>query len=570
MSQFTALHPDHALDDVVAEGPDGSRTVWQLLRDSEALAARLPSSSPGSLIALICADRYHFAAGLLAIWRAGHCAALPPNGQDETIALLTRQPHVVQLLHDTDAKWGLDVRTALGSQDWPDPQPPAAFSAATPLVTVFTSGSTGPASAHVKTAGQLLGEVASHHRAKRLQPHDLVLATVPPHHLYGLLFSVLLPLRSRAAFHRSTPLHAEAIAELARQFPRVVLVSVPAHLAPLATLAAGELATVKHVITSTAPLPESVAQALHARGIAVTAIFGSSETGGIAASEPAEGPAWRPLPGVRIAVEAPDATGAGRLLVDSPFLPPNCLGPMATQDRVRMTGPAEFVHLGRLDDVVKVGGTRVALHEIEQRLLSLPGVSDAVARAVATSGLRGQAIEVAVVAPGWQPQQLREALAKWLVPSVLPRRYAIVEKLPRDANGKLPRAAFDALFAPPTVEVEQQVWLQQKPAPDAQQWRFDVRIPAGLPAFRGHFPGYPVLPGVAQLALIVLPAQREVRPEWPSFHRLTRLKFRRVIAPGDMLELQLAVDDLKMTADFALIRESETCAAGRFHFSWEL
>ena len=37
---------------------------------------------------------------------------------------------------------------------------------------------------------------------------DVVLATVPPYHLYGLLFGVLAPLAAGAAFARETPLHA--------------------------------------------------------------------------------------------------------------------------------------------------------------------------------------------------------------------------------------------------------------------------------------------------------------------------------------------------------------------------
>ena len=51
-----------------------------------------------------------------------------------------------------------------------------------------------------------------------------------------------------------------------------------------------------------------------------------------------------------------------------------------------------------------------------------------------------------VVAPGMEAPQLLAALREHLDPVFLPRPLLMVEALPRNSAGKLPRAALQALF----------------------------------------------------------------------------------------------------------------------------
>jgi 3-hydroxyacyl-[acyl-carrier-protein] dehydratase len=62
-------------------------------------------------------------------------------------------------------------------------------------------------------------------------------------------------------------------------------------------------------------------------------------------------------------------------------------------------------------------------------------------------------------------------------------------------------------------------------------------IPADHPAFAGHFPGMPVLPGAALLdeVLHVLEEDLELDPlEW----QITTAKFLEPVRPGDVLVMQ--------------------------------
>src|SRR5262249_32838806 len=152
-----------------------------------------------------------------------------------------------------------------------------------------------------------------------LGPGTRVLATVPPHHLYGLLFGVMVPFMDGGALVRTTPLHATTIAAQASNHRVNVLVSVPAHLHAIAALAGGAGPPLARIFSSGAPLDGATAAGVAAAaGTPVTEVLGSSETGGIAwrqsGGEDRDESGWQPFPGVSV---EPDAGGTMRLR--SPF-----------------------------------------------------------------------------------------------------------------------------------------------------------------------------------------------------------------------------------------------------------
>ncbi len=524
------LFPPHAPEDRVAVAGASDRTAADLMRDAAAIAAALPPAHPPGEILIICHDRYHFAAALLAVWLVGHAVALPPNGQPETVRALSSQPNVRMLLHDTEEGDGLDLRTLLGRADGPrvEPRP---IEPERHIATLYTSGSTGTHKPCHKTAAQLLGEAAMQVKAFGLGPTTRVLATVPGHHIYGLLWSVLVPLTAGGSFVRETPFHAETVAARLAATGANLLASVPAHLRGLEVLSA--LPKLERIVSSGAPLPTETARMIRGRfGMAITEIFGSSETGGIAWRDEPER-SWEPLPGVAVSADP-----EGRLLLDSPFAPPGALRPLPCDDRIEMLDEGRFRLLGRLDGVIKIGGKRIALAEIERRLLACEGVKDAAAMAVQVESARGAEIWAAVVAPGRTVGQLKSELRQWLDPVTLPRRIKLVEELPREENGKLTRGKLQALLEEPVTELQPHAEKQVEKE-GAEVWDLEYRIPENLLYFRGHFDGHPILPGVVQLNTLVLTQISRLWPDLGQPRRIMRLKFKKVIEPGTLICLRL-------------------------------
>jgi acyl-coenzyme A synthetase/AMP-(fatty) acid ligase len=450
----------HQADAIVALGDEAPRTAGMLARDVLAVAARLPPASPGSEVLIVCGDRYRVAVAVLAAWQAGHAAALPPNAASETVRALRRRPAVVALLHDTDADDADDLRPWLVASDPAiDPAQLRPIASDRVIAIVYTSGSSGAHQACPKTARQLLGEALTLAERFAVGPAQRVLSTVPPHHLYGLLFGVLVPLCAGASFIRETPLHTETVAAVARRLAADMLVSAPVHLRSLTLLSPGELPPLARVFSSGAALPPETARLLGTRlGLWVTEIYGASETGGIAwrrhaPGKPAGDLPWEPLPGISVAADE-----GGGLLLSSPFLPPDAATPLACADQIDLAADGRFRLLGRRDDVLKIGGKRVALAELEQRALALPEVADVAVAMLTVGEPRGHEIVAAIVPtdPRHDPAALiahvRHGLLQWFDPVVVPRRIRVVPTLPREASGKLTRANLLRLFERPVAK----------------------------------------------------------------------------------------------------------------------
>lgn len=536
----------HGPDDLVGFGIDGARDAAQLAAHVRAIADRLPDGVAGDRVVLACADRYHFSAGLLACWLRGYVAELPANGQPATLQALEAGSATLAVLHDRPGPHGIDV-SAL--------EVPTAR-AALPItlaqgyddlaVIAYTSGSTGAPTPHAKTFGQLVREPEAHVAAFGLAGRRVV-AAVPPYHIYGLLFGVLVPLVGGGSMSRGSPLlPAELLTEIARHRAEV-LVAVPPHLSALAAHDAPAWPRLVRVFSSAAPLPAETSRALSGRGLTVTEVLGSTETGGIATRTAAD-QGWTPLPGVRCMVDE-----EGGLCVDAPWLPPDASRPVRTADRVAFEGE-RFRHLGRSDAVVKVGGRRIDLGELETRLAGVDGVREARVLARESHGMRGVEL-VAVVAaePHVDAASLRAALAQHVDPVAVPRRYRIVEALPRSSTGKVTRAALLALFD-----------TKQFPREEcAGQVQFAV--PHDSAYFRGHFDGQPILPGVVQLSQLALREARRRYPELGPLVRLTRVKFKRLVGPGEVLALSLERLGAHVV-HFTLASDGQPTASGRLHF----
>jgi 3-hydroxyacyl-[acyl-carrier-protein] dehydratase len=75
--------------------------------------------------------------------------------------------------------------------------------------------------------------------------------------------------------------------------------------------------------------------------------------------------------------------------------------------------------------------------------------------------------------------------------------------------------------------------------PQAHEGRIltaEVHVPPGSPWFDGHFPGAPVLPGIAQLGMVFdLIRHAFEGPIWVA--EVSRVRFKQIILPDDRLSV---------------------------------
>jgi acyl-CoA synthetase (AMP-forming)/AMP-acid ligase II len=438
------------------------------LADVGLCAARLCKLSVGGSPPTLCVaseDRVEVAAAMLAALAGGIEAIFPPAlTLDAVVATVQarRFSHWLGPAEWTDKLAGLAVAHV----------PTSSVSVAERVlhladdgvgrVFLQTGGTTGQPLIWPKTACNLLDEVAAHVRGLRVEPDDHILATVPPHHIYGLLFSVLLPLCSGATVERTSPFFPQEIAERIERTKATILVSTPAHLRALSTT----LSPSHHlrlVLSSGALLASADAAAFHGRtGLWPLEIYGSTETGGIAVRrQDVPDCPWAPMPGVACRVKgetlevcspyvsrvegrvgsgpaSPTAHHRGRARKPSQGSHDDDF--FRTADLAQIRADGRFDLLGRSDGIVKVGGVRVSLPDIERALTSLTAVEDAAVLALPSPSGRGQEI-VALVASQRSADEIGLELRERLASPSWPRRLRCVSAIPTTPSGKRDRPA---------------------------------------------------------------------------------------------------------------------------------
>lgn len=89
-----------------------------------------------------------------------------------------------------------------------------------------------------------------------------------------------------------------------------------------------------------------------------------------------------------------------------------------------------------------------------------------------------------------------------------------------------------------------------------------VRVPADAVWFDGHFPGEPLLPGVAQLAMVVEILSQAVKKQVCATE-VSRVRFKMAIKPGDPIEVQITPKGNNTPSwGFRLLKGQELACSG--------
>ncbi len=435
-----ALTAHRSPDGIVAYRPEGPATVARFLADIEQVAALLPA---GGSILNVCEDRYRFMVGLAAGLLAGKVSLLPAAHTPETVRQLKAHAADLFCLHDGK---GDDID--LPRVRYPSRPAPVDDGAAMPeidadrvAVCLFTSGSTGAPVAQRKTWGALVSNGRA--EATRLgfdaggRGHAIV-GTVPAQHSYGFESTVLLSLHGHCGAWSGRPFYPADIAAALAAVPRPrLLVTTPLHLRAL--LGSGvAMPALDMILSATAPLSAPLAHEAEARlGAPLVEIYGCTEAGQLASRRTVAGSPWTLFPGVRL--DRQD----GRMVASGGHVE----GRVPLSDELELNDDGTFLLHGRHADMVNVAGKRSSLAYLNHQLNAIEQVVDGcffVPDEAEPDGLTR--LCAFVVAPTLKPDQVLAALRDRIDAVFLPRPLLMVDRLPRNATGKLPRGELRALL----------------------------------------------------------------------------------------------------------------------------
>jgi fatty-acyl-CoA synthase len=471
-ADLLAAHAANRPQAVALQSGDSELRYGELAARAGRVAAQLRHGwgvAPGDRVAWLGANHPGQLVLLFALARIG-AILLPLNFRlapaewdalfaDCTPAHLVHDSAWAEAARDLGARNGVAVHPveALGQEgDWPGAA--AGGDGPSPVLLVYTSGTTSRPKAAVHTQANLLANMAIASRVQCMTHEDVIATMLPLFHVGGLCIQTLPALHAGARVILHPRFAADAAFDCFEQQRPTLTLQVPATMKALQEhprWAGADLASLRAVWAGSSPLPRPLVEAFHARGLPVCNVYGATETGPFSIALAPEhamshvGSCGWPAPGVEVRL-ARVQDGVGELLLRAPNVvarywldQPACdaQGWFHTGDLASRAADGSYTVAGRAKDLIISGGENIHPAEIENLLAEHPAIAECAAFGV-PDGEWGEVVAAAVVLKPGQTvseEELASQLAGRLARFKLPRRWLWLEALPKTALGKLQR-----------------------------------------------------------------------------------------------------------------------------------
>lgn len=329
------------------------------------------------------------------------------------------------------------------------------------VAVVATSGSTGAPKGALLPASALLASASATH--DRLGGPGRWLLALPAHHVAGLqvLVRSLVTGTVPVALDLSGGFDPEGFAAAAALLrgPRRYTALVPTQVRRLldaggAGLAA--LAGLDGVLVGGAATSATLRAEAERAGVRLVTTYGMSETSGgcVYDGVPLDGTSVRldPADG-RICLVGPTVARGyrgGQGPADAFGVDPDGQRWFRSEDLGQFGDDGRLEVLGRADDVVVTGGLKVSPGPVEQVLLGLPGVAEAVVVGAEDTEWGQRVVAAIVPAPGRRAptlDEVRVAVRSAVAAHAAPRQLLVLDRLPLRGPGKPDRAEVARLAA---------------------------------------------------------------------------------------------------------------------------
>jgi fatty-acyl-CoA synthase len=318
----------------------------------------------------------------------------------------------------------------------------------------MSSGTTGTPKCIARNWSEIDREIESYVTAFRAPEAMTPVVACPTTHSYGLICGILVALRRGQTPVILNTANPKYLLRKLKEIDRPLLYSSPAILHTLARLLpSGE--KIHAVMTSGTVLPEPWFADIRTRAEHMFQQYGCSEAGCIAINPDVRSAAdmGYVLPHHR-AEAGQGSTAPGEIVVS------NATAAVHTQDLGYLREDGMLVFVSRMDDTINVSGLNVYPKDVEDAVMLMPGISDAVAfrKPDRFAGERVTLIFSATEAIN--PLSVREWCSRNLASHQLPMEILQVGAVPRQANGKISRRQVAEMhqagaFAAPAMEAAQ-------------------------------------------------------------------------------------------------------------------
>lgn len=334
-------------------------------------------------------------------------------------------------------------------------------------VLLYTSGTSGKPKGVMLSHGNIAANVEQCMEWVDFNERDVILGVLPQFHVFGLTALTLLPLSHGLKVIFTARFMPRKIVQLMKRHRPTAFMGIASMYTALLNVkeqTAEDWSSLRFVVSGGEPLPDAVSQAFRERlNVTLNEGFGMTETSAVShwcrPSETRRHSVGRALP--RIEVKIVDGSGQrvgvnedGELRLRGPNmmqgyfkLPEETAaafdeeGFLRTGDMAREDADGFLYITGRIKEMMIIGGENVFPREIEEALNKHPSVAASAVIGVRDES-RGEApvafVELAEGAT-FDEVALRSHCRKWLAQYKVPRDVYLMEKLPRNATGKIMR-----------------------------------------------------------------------------------------------------------------------------------
>jgi malonyl-CoA/methylmalonyl-CoA synthetase len=365
------------------------------------------------------------------------------------INILYRDREIAHILTDAEPRELIDDISTLtvDAEGFSDARPTAQLHGDSPAGIIYTSGTTGVAKGAVLSHNNFASNAVNLLACWRITSDDRLLLALPLFHVHGLGNGLHCWLIGGCRMRLLERFEHRKAAGIFLDFRPTLFFGVPTIYVRLLEMDPAIAESMRLFVSGSAPLPAQVMEEFRAKfGHTILERYGMSETL-MNISNPYEGErrpgtVGFPLPGIsarivdgEIQLQGPniflgywrreEATKAA--FVDRWF---------KTGDIATVSEDGYYTLCGRKSDLIISGGFNIYPREIEEFLTEHPAVVEA-AVVARQDRVRGEVPVAYIVATGVAATELEELCRNSLASFKVPREFVFIEKLPRNAMGKV-------------------------------------------------------------------------------------------------------------------------------------
>ncbi|MCR8843214.1 AMP-binding protein [Paenibacillus sp. SC116] len=374
----------------------------------------------GKVLALCISDPTHLLACIHYV-RSQHGSILLIHGE-------TPQQQAIQLAQQAGCHGLL-----WGNYDTYIPVDPSASLQEDAFLYQYSSGTTGDAKLIKRRWTHIDTEIAAYNQALGGDEEEVPIVLVPMSHSYGLICGVLASLARGATPILITNRNPKLTWSIIRENPKHIVYGIPSLYHVLLGFSS-ETTSMDRVMSSGAPMSDSLLGQLQARANYVMQQYGCSETGCISLSQQVSSSSDVGTPLHHLQVQTGDSannrTEIEIVAGESTH---------STKDIGFWSPDRQLQVIGRIDDVINVSGLKVFPQEVESMISMLPEVNEAVVyRGI--HPIIGECVQAQVVlrAP-LEVKAIRDWCIQNLPPYKVPAEIEIVDEIRKMPSGKISR-----------------------------------------------------------------------------------------------------------------------------------